>query len=66
MLGGAGILGVITDNAKEEGRANNPSLGACSVFTQLGEESPLQATKQAFNLDLNCRFIVILVIGFLA
>jgi hypothetical protein len=64
MLGGAGILGVITDNAKEEGRANNPLLGACSVFTQLGEGSPLQAIKQAFNLDLNCRFIVILVIGF--
>jgi hypothetical protein len=62
MLGGTGIVGFIFDDAKEEGRANNPSLGACSVFTRLGEESPTQATKQAFNLDLTCGCIFILVL----
>jgi hypothetical protein len=31
MLGGAGIAGFIFDGAKEEGMANNLSLGACPV-----------------------------------
>jgi hypothetical protein len=52
VLGEVRIVGAIYDNAKE-GSANNVSLGACSVFTRLGEEKFISSSQTGVQLEFN-------------
>jgi hypothetical protein len=52
VLGDVGIVGAIYNDAKE-GSADNVSLGACSVFTRLGEEKFISSSQTGVQLEFN-------------